>query len=151
MLKIKLRPHNLNLYQYCQNKKHSLQYDVNEGFVIFFTSKLITCFIDGFTLTMIPQSIVQLLNGSGHIYWILDLEGEGHSIWDLWVSGLQECKSNEFFRNQAGGLQFLIWSRKFLFYGRAAAPARFGHTEKFVRGSLTSSLLLVSFGGFKII
>jgi hypothetical protein len=31
-----------------------------------------------------------------HIYWILDLEGEVHSIWDLWVSGLQECKGNEF-------------------------------------------------------
>ena len=38
------------------------------------TSKLTTCFIDGFTSKMKSQSIVYLLNGSGHIYWILDLE-----------------------------------------------------------------------------
>ena len=46
---------------------------------------------------MKPQSIAHSLNGNEHIYWVLDLEGEVHSIWDLWVSGLQECKSNEFF------------------------------------------------------
>ena len=57
--------------------------NVNEGFVILLTSKLITCFIDDFTLTMKPQSIAHLLNGSEHIYWILDLEGEVHSILDL--------------------------------------------------------------------
>ena len=47
-----------------------------------------------FHLTMKPQSIAHLLNGSEHvyIYWISDLEGEVHSImWDLWLSGLQEC------------------------------------------------------------
>ena len=68
----------------------------NEGFVIFLTSKLITCFIDGFTLKMKSQSIAYLLNGSEHIYWILDLEGEVHSIWDLWISDLRECKGNGF-------------------------------------------------------
>jgi hypothetical protein len=31
------------------------------------------------------------------MYWILDLEGEVHSIWDLWISGLQKCKGNGFF------------------------------------------------------
>ena len=46
---------------------------------------------------MISQSIAYLLNGNEHIYWILDLEGEMHSIWDLWISGLQECKDNDFF------------------------------------------------------
>ena len=51
---------------------------VNKGFVILWTSKLITCFIDGFTLTMDPQSIAHLLNGSEHMYWIL--EDEMHSI-----------------------------------------------------------------------
>ena len=71
--------------------------NANESFVIFFTSKLITCFIGGFILTMKPQSIAHLLLGSAHIYWIVDLEGEVHSIWDLWVSDLQECKRNEFF------------------------------------------------------
>ena len=48
--------------------------NANEGFVIF--------------LTMKPQSIAHLLNGNEHIYWILDLEGEVHFIWDLCVSGL---------------------------------------------------------------
>ena len=43
--------------------------NTNEGFVIFLTSKLITCFIGGFTLIMKPQSIAHLLNGSEHIYW----------------------------------------------------------------------------------
>ena len=57
--------------------------NASEAFVIFLTSKLITCFIDGFTLIMKPQSIAYLLNGSEHIYWILALEGEVHSIWDL--------------------------------------------------------------------
>ena len=46
---------------------------------------------------MNPKLIAHSLNGSEHKYWILDLEGEVHSIWDLWVSGLQECKCNEFF------------------------------------------------------
>ena len=70
------------------------------------TSKLITCFIDGFTLIMKSQSIAYLLNGSEHIYWILDLEGEVHSIWDLWISGLQECKGNGFFEVGRAGSSF---------------------------------------------
>ena len=36
--------------------------------------------------------------GEVNIYsGFLDLEGEVHSIWDLWTSGLQECKGNLFF------------------------------------------------------
>ena len=54
--------------------------NANEGFVIFLTSKLITCFIDGFTSKMRSQSIAYLLNGSEHIYWILDLEDKVHLI-----------------------------------------------------------------------
>ena len=79
--------------------------NANEGFVIFLTSKSITCFIDGFTLKMKSQSIAYLLNGSEHIYWILDLEGEVHSIWDLSISGLQECKGYGIWFSQcwAGG------------------------------------------------
>ena len=34
----------------------------NEDFVISFTSKMITCFIDGFTSKMESQSIAYLLN-----------------------------------------------------------------------------------------
>ena len=48
----------------------------NEGFVIFLTSKLITCFIGVITLKMKSQSIAHLLNGGEHMYWILDLGGE---------------------------------------------------------------------------
>ena len=55
----------------------------SEGFVIFLTSKSITYFIDGFTLIMKSQSIAYLLNESEHVYWILGLEDEVHSIWDL--------------------------------------------------------------------
>jgi hypothetical protein len=40
------------------------------------------------------QSISYLLNGSEHIYWILDLENEVHSIWVIWTSNLQECKGH---------------------------------------------------------
>jgi hypothetical protein len=53
--------------------------NANEGFVISFTSKIITCFIDGFTSKRKSQPIVYLLNGSEHTYWILDLENEVHS------------------------------------------------------------------------
>ena len=45
------------------------------------------------------------------IYWILDLEGEMHSIWDLWKSGLQECKGNGFFKVGWGGQQFSVGYR----------------------------------------
>ena len=59
------------------------------------------------------QAIAYLLNGSEHIYWIWDLENEVHSIWDLWISGLQKCKDNNFFEvERAGGQQFLVESRK---------------------------------------
>ena len=41
----------------------------NEGFVIL-TSKVITCFNDGFTSKLKSQSIVYFLNDSQHIYGI---------------------------------------------------------------------------------
>ena len=41
--------------------------------------------------------MVCLLNVCEHIYWTLDLEGEVHSIRDLWRSGIQECKIHELF------------------------------------------------------
>ena len=117
------------------HKNHNL--GANEGFVIFLTSKLFTCFIGGFTLKMKSQSIAYLLNESEHIYWILDLEGEVHSIWDLWISGLQECKDNDFFE-VVGRQQFSVGSRKSEISGRAAAPARIYLPYKFVGGTLTS-------------
>ena len=63
----------------------------NEGLVKRFTSKLMICFIDGFTSKRKSQPIAYLVNGSEHIYWILDLENEVHSIWVIWTSGFQEC------------------------------------------------------------
>ena len=71
------------------HKNHNLS--ANEGFVILFTSKLITCFIDGFILKRKSLSIAYLLYGSEHIYWILDLENEVHSM-VIWTSGLQQCR-----------------------------------------------------------
>ena len=53
------------------HKNYSLNF--NEGFV---TSKLITCFIDDFTFETKLWSVAHLLNGSDHMYWILDLEGD---------------------------------------------------------------------------
>ena len=78
------------------------------GFVIFLTSKLITCFIDGFILILKSQSIAYLLNGNEDIYWILDLEGEVHSIRDLWISGLQECKGVGYFKVKHAGQSLML-------------------------------------------
>jgi hypothetical protein len=40
------------------------------------------------------QSIAYLLNEREHIYWILNLEGEVHLIWDLWISDLRRGRFN---------------------------------------------------------
>ena len=55
--------------------------NANEGFVIFWNFKLITCYIDGFIFKMKSQSIPYLLNGTEHMYLILDIENEVHSMW----------------------------------------------------------------------
>ena len=54
------------------------------------------------------QSITYLLIESEHIYWIWDLEGEVHSLSNLWISGLQECYGNGFFEIGWAGSSF--WS-----------------------------------------
>jgi hypothetical protein len=78
--------------------------NANESFVIFFTFKLITWFIDGATLKMKSQWTAYLLNGNEHIYWSWDLEDEVHSIWELWTStGPQECKGDGFLIFKSGG------------------------------------------------
>ena len=35
------------------------------------------------SVIVLSTSSIYLQIGSAHIYWILDLEGEVHSIWDL--------------------------------------------------------------------
>jgi hypothetical protein len=54
--------------------------NVNEDFVMFLTSKLITVFIDCSTSRMKSHSMAYLLSGSAHIYWISDFISEVHSI-----------------------------------------------------------------------
>ena len=80
----------------------------NEGFVMFLTSMLIICFVDGFTSKVKSQVIAYFLNGSEHIYWILDLEDEVHSIWATWTSGLEEWKGIFFPKSGIAGSSF--WS-----------------------------------------
>ena len=48
------------------NKNYNLS--ANEGFVKFLTSKLMTCFVNGFTLKMNTPSIAYFLNESEHVY-----------------------------------------------------------------------------------
>ena len=54
---------------------------VNEGFVIFLTSKLIKCFIDGFTLKMKSQSTAHLLNESKHVFWTLKMKRTQYGLY----------------------------------------------------------------------
>ena len=75
----------------------------SEGLVIFSTSKLLTCFIAGFTSKVKSRSVVDLLNGNEHINWILNLDDEVHSMWVIWTSGFQECQDN-FIVSKSGGM-----------------------------------------------
>ena len=113
---------------------NSYNVNANKGFVIFFTSKLITWFIGNFTLKMKSQSIAYSLNGSQHIYWIWKLEGEVHSIWDLWVSGLHECKGNGFFKGGWVGNNFRSGPKNLDFLdGRLPLP-EYSASNKFKGG-----------------
>ena len=67
--------------------------NANEGFVMLLIFRLITCFIDDFTLKRKSQSVAYLLNESELMYWILDLENEVHLIWVIWTSSFQECNA----------------------------------------------------------
>jgi hypothetical protein len=61
-----------------------------------------------FHLKMKSKSISYLFNESEDRYWILDLEGEVHSIWDLHISGLWECKGTGF--SKVGRASNNFWS-----------------------------------------
>jgi hypothetical protein len=102
---------------------------------MFLISTLIMCFISGSTSKMKSQSIAFLPIGSAHIYWILDLEGEVHSIRDLWSSGLQECKGHIFFEVGWGG-QHVSVGFKNISEGLSNPELT---PQKFVRGCLTST------------
>ena len=47
---------------------HLLALNANEDFVIFVTSKLVTCFVGDFTLKLKSQSIVYIMSGSEHTH-----------------------------------------------------------------------------------
>ena len=96
---------------------------------MFLISKLITCFINGSTSIMKSQSIAYLPIRSAHIYWILDLEDEVHLIWDLWSSGLQECKGHVFFEVGRGGQHVSVGFKNF--------SEGLSNPQKFMRGYLT--------------
>ena len=94
------------------HKNHNL--NAHKGFIIFLTSKLITCFIDGFTSKTKPQSIAYSLNGSEHIYWILDLEDEAHSVWVIWTKeAFRNVRTILFFKIGQNGQPFSVGIYKF--------------------------------------
>ena len=93
---------------------------------------------------MKSQSIAYLLNESEYIYIYikLDLEGEVHWIWDLWINGLQECKGNGFFEVGQADSSFQLGLENLDFLdGRLP---KCSSTKKFMGGgggrSLTSPL-----------
>jgi hypothetical protein len=82
-------------------KSQNYNLNANEGFVISLLPSYFHALLP-VSLQMKSQSIAYLLDESEHIYWILDLGDEMHSIWGLWRSGLQECKGNDFFKGRVG-------------------------------------------------
>ena len=84
------------------------------------------------------QSIAYLHNGSERVYWILDLEGEVHSIRGLWISGLQECKGNGFFEVGQAGNNFWSGSKNLDFMDKRLPLPESTSPKKFVGGGLTS-------------
>ena len=69
-----------------------------------------------------------------NIYWILDLGDEMHSIWELWRSGLQECKGDDFFESRVGWAEVFGRVQKIPVSFRAIAPAQIYLTRKACRG-----------------
>ena len=86
-----------------------------------------------FTSKRKSQSITYLLNGSEHIYWILDLENQVHSIRVICTSGLQECKVR-LGSDMLGSGQARVGGRGSGFFG--VAPARRPATCNARRGYL---------------
>jgi hypothetical protein len=76
------------------------------------------------------------------MYWILDIAGEEHTIWDLWISGLQECKGNGYYYSYLkSGKTFISfqWGPKKIDFFFELAPARtLPPPEKLVGGGLMS-------------
>ena len=114
--------------------------NTKEGFITFLTSKLITCFIGGFTLKMKPQSIAHLLNGIEHIYWIWTLRVKCTQYGICGLSGLQECKSNEFFKIGRMGINFRASPKNVFFLRTGGCPRPDLTPPKVRRGVLNDCL-----------
>ena len=112
--------------------------------VLFFTSKLISCFIVGFTSSMKSHSIAYLTQWKWiYIYWILNLEDETHLIWDLWRSGLQECKGSGIFGSRAGHAEvFGAGPKNPDFFVGQLTLTEDASLERLVGGRISSSLIL---------
>ena len=87
---------------------------------MFLTSKLITCFIDGFTFGMISESIAYLLIESAHIYWISYLKVNCTQYGLCSQAAFKNVRAM-FFQSWAGRATIFGWVQKFL---RRAAPTR---------------------------
>ena len=76
-----------------------------------------------------------------HIYiGFLDLEGEVHSIWELWTSGLQKCKGNDFSKSSGAGNIFQSGSKHLnIFWG--VVPALIHLPLKARKGRFTSPVI----------
>ena len=110
----------------------------SEGFVIFLTSKSITCFIDGFTLIMTSQSIAYLLNESEHIY-ILKFGPWRWSALNMEFynqAAFKNARTTIFSKLGRAGNNFHSGSK----ISREGCPRPDRTPPKFVRGCLMSAL-----------
>ena len=57
------------------------------------------------------------------MYWILNLEDEGYSIWDLWTSDLRDCRENVLYKIGRDGQQFSVGFKKSGMFSGGLAPA----------------------------
>ena len=60
---------------------------------------------------MKSQSITYLLSGSAHIYWILDLEGEVHSIRNCSQAAFKNARAQFFLKLGGAGKSFQSGSK----------------------------------------
>ena len=65
---------------------------------------------------MKSQTIANFPSGSEHIYCILDLEDEVHTIWVTWTSDLQECKGDLISKSSKAGNIFQSRIENFILF-----------------------------------
>ena len=115
------------------HKNYNLR--ANEGFMIFFTSKLIPCFVDGFTLTLKSHSIAYLLNVSEYILdfgpWRWSALNMGFV--DKWPSRMQ---GQWFSWSWAGMQKCSVRSQKSIFFYGGLPLLKSTSPEKFVGGGV---------------